>query len=98
MLQDMRVFPIKILKHCVNLTNKTFIYTCNSSLISRIYPDRCKYAVAWTIYKKGDKTNISNYRPISLLLQSSKVPETLTINRLNQYLNWKNFSSRAVKI
>jgi len=48
----------KILKHCVNLISKPFTYMCNSSLTSRIYPDRCKYALVWRISKKGDKTNI----------------------------------------
>ena len=35
----------KILKHCVNLISKPFTYICNSSLTSRIYPDKCKYAL-----------------------------------------------------
>ena len=40
MLQVMRVFPVKILKHYVNLISKPFTYIYNSSLISGIYPDR----------------------------------------------------------
>ena len=42
----------KILKHCVNLIRKPFTYICNSSQTSGIYPDRCKYALVWPIYKK----------------------------------------------
>jgi hypothetical protein len=38
------------------------------------------------MHKKGDKTIMTNYRPISLLISFSKVLETLTFNRLNQYL------------
>jgi hypothetical protein len=31
----------KILKLHVNAISKPFAYMCNSSLISRVYPDRC---------------------------------------------------------
>jgi hypothetical protein len=39
------------------------------------------------VYKKGDKANQSNYRPISLLLPLSKVLEIMMFNRLKQHLH-----------
>jgi hypothetical protein len=42
------------------------------------------------LYKKGDKTNMSNYRPISLLTTFSKVLEKVLYNRLSHYLQTNN--------
>jgi hypothetical protein len=46
-----------------------------------------KYVNIKPCFKKGDVTEISNYRPISLLTSCSKLFETLVFNRLNQHLN-----------
>jgi hypothetical protein len=37
------------------------------------FPDRLKFSEIEPIYKKGDKTFITNYRAISLLIVFSKV-------------------------
>ena len=42
------------------------------------------------MHKKGDKYNISNYRPVSLLPIFSKVLEKAVHNRLNHHLNTWN--------
>jgi hypothetical protein len=42
------------------------------------------------IYKKGDKNNMINYRPISLLTTISKILETVVFNRLSQHLQVNN--------
>jgi hypothetical protein len=76
----------KILKSCANIISKLLTFIFNLSLASRIFPDRWKYAIAQPIYKKGDRTKITNYIPISLLISFSKILETLMFNRLNQYL------------
>ena len=46
------------------------------------------------IFKKGDSNQASNYRPISLLLQFSKVLEKLIYNRLHCYLEKYNLLSK----
>jgi len=42
------------------------------------------------LHKKGDKFNISNYRPISLLPTFSKIFEKAMCSRLNQHLYTNN--------
>ena len=42
------------------------------------------------IYKAGDNSDISNYRPISVLPCSSKILERLIYNRLYKYLKKNN--------
>jgi hypothetical protein len=39
------------------------------------------------IHKKGNKTDVSNYRPISLLTTFSKIFEQVMYRRLRQHLN-----------
>ena len=50
-------------------------YICNKSIRSGIFPSRLKYSMVKPIFKKGDSTNMINYRPISLLTSFSKVFE-----------------------
>jgi hypothetical protein len=80
----------RILKHCAIITSKPLSHICNSSLTKGIFPDRCKYALVLPVYKKGERTDGSNYRPISLIPTLSKVLEILMYNRLNQHLNSNN--------
>jgi hypothetical protein len=42
------------------------------------------------IYKNGDIAQISNYRPVSLLMQFSKIMEIVKYQRLGQYLGMFN--------
>ena len=44
----------------------------NLSLNTGIFPDRMKVAKVTPIFKKGEKSSISNYRPISVLPCFSK--------------------------
>jgi fructose-1,6-bisphosphatase/inositol monophosphatase family enzyme len=46
-----------------------------------------KYAVVKLLFKKGDKSKIFNYRPISILSSFSKVLEKVMYNQLQEHLN-----------
>jgi hypothetical protein len=78
---------INIIKHCTHLLSKPLTFIFNCSLISGIYPERCKLALIRPIFKKGKSDELNNYRPISLLMAISKIFETLMFRRLVQRLD-----------
>ena len=54
------------------------------------FPDRLKYSEVQPLFKKGEKTEITNYRPISLLPSFSKIIEKIIHKRLISYLTENN--------
>ena len=57
-----------------------------ASLHQQSLPDIWKHANVNPIYKKGDKTNPSNYRPVSLTCISCKLLEHIICSNLMQHL------------
>ena len=59
----------------------------NSCISNGIFPNRLKQAEIIPIFKKGNKSNVTNYRPISLLSPFLKIFERHLYSQLNQFLN-----------
>ena len=58
----------------------------NLSIEKEIFPDDLKTAKVNSIYKTDDKSDLSNYRPISVLPSVSKLFERIMNNHLYQCL------------
>lgn len=69
----------------------THIY--NICFSKGVFPNAFKLAIVHPIFKSGNKDEISNYRPISVLTTLSKILEKLLNSRLKNYLNEKNILS-----
>ena len=54
---------------------------CNLSIKWGSFPNSCKIAKLKFLFKKGSKSNPSNYKPISLLPLIYKVIESLSVNK-----------------
>jgi hypothetical protein len=67
--------PTKIIKLRSPFISSSLTYMCNKLLSSGISPTRLKFSVVKPAFKNGDKLNISNYRPVSLVTVFSKVFE-----------------------
>ncbi len=68
----------------------------NASLARGVFPSQWKQANVVPVFKKGDKSLVSNHRPISLLPVISKVFERVVFRHLFAYLDnhslltWRN--------
>ena len=51
------------------------------------FPDRLKLSEVKPIFKKGEKNDPSNYRPISIPTSFSKIFEKIIYNRLYKHIN-----------
>ena len=56
-------------------------------LSSGTFPSRLKFSEVKPVFKKGDKSDTSNYRPISLLTSFSKIFEKVFYNRLYHHIS-----------
>ncbi|MGE5862423.1 MAG: RNA-directed DNA polymerase, partial [Nitrososphaerales archaeon] len=78
--------PTDIVKFSINSVAPTLAKIINKSFAYGSVPDLIKIAKVCPIFKSGEKSNISNYRPISILPSYSKIIEKLVYNRLINYL------------
>jgi hypothetical protein len=80
----------KIPKLSMSLIVLPLIYICNRSLSTGIFPSRLKYSQIHPIYKKGERSEISNYRPISVLTSFSKIFERVIFKRVYSHVCYNN--------
>ena len=84
----------KLLKISSPFISSPLTHICNKYLYSGIFPDCLKYAVVKPLFKKGDKSKISSYRPISILSSFSKVLEKVMYNQLQEHLIKNNILAK----
>ena len=77
--------PVDIMKFSILHTAPYLAKSINLSFTTGFVPNMLKIAKVCHIYKNGYKTDITNYRPISVLPSFSKIYEKLAYNRLSQY-------------
>jgi len=80
----------RILKNSAPYISSPLTYTFNKILSTGIFPDRLKFSEIKPLFKKGDKTEFSNYQPISLLTSFSKIIEKIIYERLYRHLKENN--------
>ena len=78
--------PVAAVKSVADLISAPLASLINTSISAGIFPDALKIAKVIPIYKNGDKSLISNYRPISLLNTFSKVYETFFLRKLEVFI------------
>ena len=80
-------FNVELLKLSAPIICDSLAYICNLSLYTSIFPSDWKLAKVTPIYKEGDKSDVSNYRPISVLCIISKILERAVHDQLYSYLS-----------
>ena len=79
-----------LIKHMSKVLLKPLTLIINQTLTTGIFPDKLKWSKIIPIFKKGDDSCISNYRPISLLSSVSKIFEYVILDQLTGYLVTNN--------
>jgi hypothetical protein len=80
----------KTLKVSMPFIVSPLTYICNKSLATGEFPAPLKYVEARPLLKRGRNTELSNFRPISVLTSFSKIFERIIYDRLYQHLNYNN--------
>lgn len=82
--------PTSIIKQCSSELVVVLCYLINLSFEKGVFPEKLKISVVKPIFKKNDKLDLNNYRPITLIPILSKVFEKAMHYRLMNYLTKYN--------
>ena len=83
-------FSPLIVKENAHILGSPLKLLFNQSIQQGKFPERLKCARVIPIYKKGQKSDMNNYRPISLLNIFSKIFEKVVKTRLVNYMSENN--------
>ncbi|XP_065681563.1 uncharacterized protein LOC136095208 [Hydra vulgaris] len=75
-----------IIKDCYELIKDVLLDIFNKSLKTGVFPDKMKVAIITPIFKSGDESLVTNYRPISVLPVFSKILERIVYNSIFAFL------------
>lgn len=78
--------PTKLIKSIASHITGPLSHIINITFQTGTFPKRLKEAKIIPVFKKGEKNNINNYRPIAILNNFSKVFEKIIANRLIDFL------------
>ena len=77
----------RVLKDAFMVVIPQLVYLFNLSFATGIFPDCWKEATVIPLDKGGDKTNVGNFRPVSLLPLPGKLIEKIVHARLSTFLH-----------
>ena len=81
------MIPSKLLKMAASIVTPSLTAIFTKSIITGIYPTEWNMARVTPVFKKGEKSDLNNYRLISVIPVVSKVFEKIVYDQLYQYLN-----------
>ena len=76
----------KVFKDAFRVLVPQLVYIFNLSFSTGMFPDSWKQATIIPLYKGGDKLEVSNYRPVSLLPLPGKVIEKIAHAKMSSFL------------
>ena len=80
-------FSMKQIKYIIKDIYVPLSAAFNSSFVAGVFSDALKHAKVVPVFKTGEKFNITNYRPISVLPVLSKILEKRCIIVLYHFMN-----------
>lgn len=87
---DLNGLDMAMVKNITECVVTPLTHICNQSLQTGVFPSNMKTAKVIPIYKAGDRQELSNYRPVSLLPQLSKILERRFYKRSDESVTNNN--------
>lgn len=82
-------------KYVIELIAPCLTYMFNLCFLQGVFPKRLQVARVTVLYKKGDKNNIGNYRPVSILPIFSKGLEKVIYAKILNFCDKYSILSRS---
>ena len=82
--------PAYVMKRCINVYIEPLTHIIDKSMKEGVFPSELKLAKVVPIFKSGDSSKITNYRPISVLSFFSKVFERVMYNHITDFIDSLN--------
>lgn len=76
--------PVLFFKATIFLTSRILWLIFNKSLVTGVFPSKWKQCIVTPIFKSGDKTHVSNYRPICKQNVMAKIFESIVAGKLSK--------------
>ena len=85
--------PAKLIKENLDIFADFIFESLNDCIAKSLFPSSLKDAIITPVHKKGTKTSKYHYRPVSILLNISKIYECFIFKQMSQYFEsngkWK---------
>ena len=83
----------RFLRECCDLIAPSLSIIFNRSIVTGIFPDEWKLSKVFPLFKQGNRSDLDNYRPISVIPIVAKVFERIVYDQLYEYLIENNLLS-----
>ena len=85
----------RLLRECADLVASSLCCIFNRSITSGIFPTEWKFTKVVPLFKQGERSDLNNYRPISIIPVVAKVFERIVYNQFYEYLTENNLISSS---
>ena len=79
--------PVKIIKDNIDTFCEFIFHDFNNSIFDAAFPSELKNADMIPVFKKKDRNNVENYRPVSILPNLSKIYERCLYDQMHKYFS-----------
>ena len=83
----------RLLRECADLVASSLCAIFNRSIVSGVFPTEWKFTKVIPLFKQGERSDLNNYRPISIIPVVAKVFERIVYNQFYEYLTENNLIS-----
>ena len=79
--------PVKIIKDNIDIFSEFIFHNFNNSIFDATFPSELKNVDVIPVFKKKNRNNVENYRPVSILPNLWKIYERCLYDQMYKYFN-----------